>query len=111
MTSDDEAFPPSRSGGDEEEPRRASGQQDRLEQEKQERAAREQMLRIVFTSEARERLSNIRITRPDLAKQVENQIFQLAATGRIKSQITDEELKQMLSSLQQPKREFKINWK
>ena len=69
------------------------------------------MLRVVFTTEARERLSNIKMVKPDLAESIENQIFQLAASGRLKRQITDEELKQMLGSFQKPKKEFKINWK
>ncbi len=81
------------------------------EQERQEKAAREQMLRVVFTSEARERLSNIRMVRPDLAESIENQIFQLATSGRLRQQIGDEDLKQMLGSFQKPKKEFKINWK
>ncbi|MGI0078399.1 MAG: DNA-binding protein [Nitrososphaerales archaeon] len=81
------------------------------EQERQAKAAREQMMRLVFSTEARERLNNIRMVKPELASSVENQVFQLAASGRIRKQITDDELKEMLSSFQQPKREFKINWK
>jgi programmed cell death protein 5 len=81
------------------------------DQEKKARAAREQMLRVVFTSEARERLTNIRMVKPELADSIESQIFQLVQAGRLKHQISDEELKQMLGQLQQPKREFKINWK
>jgi programmed cell death protein 5 len=81
------------------------------DQERRARAAREQMLRVVFTSEARERLTNIRMVKPDLADSIENQIFQLVSAGRLKHQISDDELKQMLGQLQQPKREFKINWK
>jgi programmed cell death protein 5 len=86
-------------------------QMSRAERERQEKVAREQMLRVIFTTEARERLSNIRMVRPDLAESIENQLFELAASGRLKKQITDEELKQMLGSFQRPKREFKINWK
>lgn len=81
------------------------------DQDRQTKAAREQMLRLVFSTEARERLNNIRMVKPELASSIENQVFQLAASGRVRKQITDEELKEMLSSVQQPKREFKINWK
>lgn len=81
------------------------------DQDRQAKAAREQMLRLVFSTEARERLNNIRMVKPELASSIENQVFQLAASGRVRKQITDEELKEMLSSVQQPKREFKINWK
>ncbi|MCL4518837.1 MAG: DNA-binding protein [Thaumarchaeota archaeon] len=90
---------------------RISDKQSQFEQEKQAKLAREQMLRMVFTSDARERLNNIRMVKPDLATSVENQIFQLASSGRLRHQVSDEELKQMLGQLQQPKREFKINWK
>ncbi|MDA4131416.1 MAG: DNA-binding protein [Thaumarchaeota archaeon] len=79
--------------------------------ERQAKAAREQMLRVVFTSEARDRLNNVRMVKPDLAGSIENQIFQLASSGRLRHQISDEELKQMLGQLQRPKKEFKINWK
>ncbi|MHB1908156.1 MAG: DNA-binding protein [Nitrososphaerales archaeon] len=87
--------------------------QEKETQEKrdQEKLLREQMLRVVFTPEARERLSNIRMIKPELASSVENQIFQLASSGRLQRQITDEELKQMLASFQRPQRDFKINWK
>ncbi len=88
-----------------------SERQKSAEQERQSRAAREQMLRIVFTSEARQRLGTIRIVKPDLAESIENQIIQLAASGRLRKQVSDEELKQLLSTYQKPKREFKINWK
>jgi len=81
------------------------------DQERQARVAREQMLRVIFTSEARDRLNNLRMVKPDLAASVENQIFQLASSGRLRHQINDEELKQMLGQLQRPKKEFKINYK
>lgn len=83
----------------------------KVDQERQARAAREQMLRLIFSSEARDRLNNLRMVKPDLAASVENQIFQLASSGRLRHQINDEELKQMLGQLQKPKKEFKINWK
>ncbi len=89
----------------------AARQRSNAEQERQSKAAREQMLRLVFSSEARERVNNIRMVKPELAASVENQVFQLAASGRLRKQITDQELKEMLSSFQQPKREFRINWK
>ncbi|MDA4111122.1 MAG: DNA-binding protein [Thaumarchaeota archaeon] len=89
------------------------GGQDRKSEEpdRQTKAAREQMLRLVFTTEARDRLNNVRMVKPDLAGSIENQIFQLASSGRLRHQINDEELKQMLGQMQRPKKEFKINWK
>ncbi len=69
------------------------------------------MMRVIFSSEARDRLNNLRMVKPDLAVAVENQIFQLASSGKLRHQINDEELKQMLGQLQRPKKEFKINYK
>jgi programmed cell death protein 5 len=83
----------------------------RAERERQEKIAREQMLRVIFTTEARERLNNVRMVRPDLVESIENQLFEYAATGKLRKQVSDEELKQMLGTFQKPKREFKINWK
>lgn len=85
--------------------------QSQVEQEKQTKAAREQMLRVVFSAEARERLNNVRMVKPELAASIENQIFQLAASGRLRNQVSDDELKQMLGQMHRPKKEFKINWK
>ncbi|HKW05379.1 MAG TPA: DNA-binding protein [Nitrososphaerales archaeon] len=93
------------------EPSRAKAGSSSSDDEKQAKAAREQMMRLVFSTEARERLNNIRMVKPELATSIENQVFQLAASGRIRKQISDDELKEMLSSVQQPKKEFKISWK
>jgi len=88
----------------------ASEAQDRQIREEQQRAVRQSILRIIFTSEARERLANIRMVRPELAKLVEDHFIQLASAGKLRHPVTDEELKQVLASLQQPKKEFKIRW-
>lgn len=89
----------------------SSDERKSIEQERQGKAAREQMLRVVFSSEARERLNNIRMVKPEQAEMIESQIFQLVAAGRLKRQVNDDELKQMLGQMQRPKKEFKINWK
>ena len=36
---------------------------------------REQMLKVLLTTEARERLANIRMVKPDIARLIENQII------------------------------------
>ena len=46
-------------------------------------AMREQMLKVLLTTEARERLANIRMVKPDIARLIENQIIQLASSGKI----------------------------
>ena len=56
---------------------------------------REQMLKVLLTTEARERLANIRMVKPDIARLIENQIIQLASSGKIQKTITDEEIKEI----------------
>tara|TARA_B100000929_G_C15435023_1_gene396061 strand:+ start:353 stop:637 length:285 start_codon:yes stop_codon:yes gene_type:complete len=73
-------------------------------------AMREQMLKVLLTTEARERLANIRMVKPDIARLIENQIIQLASSGKIQKTITDDEIKEFLSSFQKPQKDFKIKW-
>ena len=70
---------------------------------------KEMMLKQILSPDARLRLNNIRMVKPDLAGQVENYLLNLAGQGKITGQISDDQLKQILSSAQQPKRDFKIN--
>jgi len=73
------------------------------------KAQKEMMLKQVLSSDARLRLNNVRMVKPDLADLVENYILNLSVQGKISGQISDEQLKQILASAQQPKRDFKIN--
>ena len=84
---------------------------DKASQEKdsQLKAQKEMMLKQVLSSDARLRLNNVRMVKPELADLVENYILNLSVQGKISGQISDEQLKQILSSAQQPKRDFKIN--
>ncbi len=74
----------------------------------QEEARRQQILRQILSTEARERLSTLKLVRPDLVSNVENQLIQLAGMGRINRVIGDEELKGILSRLIGSKRETRI---
>ena len=79
------------------------------EKDSQLKAQKEIMLNQVLSGDARLRLNNVRMVKPDLAELVENYILNLSVQGKISGQISDEQLKQILSSAQQPKRDFKIN--
>ena len=79
------------------------------EKDSQLKAQKEMMLKQVLSSEARLRLNNVRMVKPDLADLVENYILNLSVQGKISGQISDDQLKQILSSAQQPKRDFKCN--
>ncbi len=72
-------------------------------------AQKTQLLRRILSPDARMRLNNIRMVRPELANTVEQQLIGMAAQGRIQSQLTDEQLRQLLYSIQQPKRDFKFS--
>ena len=67
------------------------------------------ILRQILDSNALSRIGNIKMVKPDLASLVENYLIGMATQGKIQGKITDEQLKQILLSIQQPKREFKIN--
>ena len=79
------------------------------EKDSQLKAQKEMMLKQVLSSDARLRLNNVRMVKPDLADLVENYILNLTTQGKITGQISDEQLKQILLSAQQPKRDFKFN--
>jgi programmed cell death protein 5 len=74
-----------------------------------EAAMRQKALMVLLDPNARQRLMNIRIVKPELAAAVENYLISAASTGRLSRALTDEELKRLLISLQQPKKDFKIN--
>ncbi|MBV9175622.1 MAG: DNA-binding protein [Nitrososphaeraceae archaeon] len=72
-------------------------------------AMRQRALMILLEPPARQRLTNIRMVKPELAAAVESYLINAASAGRLNRALTDEELKQVLLSLQQPKKEFRIN--
>jgi programmed cell death protein 5 len=81
-------------------------QPDREMQER--KMMREAALRMALTSEARQRLANVRMVRPDLANTVEEYVIQLASSGKLRSAVDDEQVKQMLATLQGKKRDITI---
>jgi programmed cell death protein 5 len=72
------------------------------------RALREGLLRMALTSEARQRLANVKMVKPELAASIEEYVVQAASSGKLKRAIDDEQVKQMLLSLQEKKREMRI---
>ena len=69
---------------------------------------REGVLRMALTSEARQRLANVRMVRPDLASSIEEYVIQLASSGKLRNAVNDDQVKQLLASLQEKKREIRI---
>ncbi len=83
--------------------------QDKPVNEEEFNAQKENILKQILSGEARMRLNNIRMVKPDLANLVEQYLIGMASQGKIRSPLTDDQLKQILLSIQQPKRDFKFN--
>ena len=81
------------------------------ERRQQAEAQIQAILRGVLTEEARARLQNIKLVKPELAQAVEYQLATLAQSGRLQNKITDEQLKALLKQIQEKKRETKIRFK
>ncbi|HDR46399.1 DNA-binding protein [Methanofollis tationis] len=86
--------------------------QDDMEQQRK-RAESELQLALmqILEPEARERLNTIKLTKPEFARAIEQQLVQLAHSGRIRQKITDEQLKALLLQIAPQKKEFRITRK
>jgi programmed cell death protein 5 len=73
------------------------------QQQEQERAAYEaqkkQIMKKILSEEARHRLANIKMVKPEFAEQVEMQLIQLAQSGRLPIPVSDEYFKTLLDQL------------
>jgi programmed cell death protein 5 len=85
--------------------------QEEIERQKQAEAQIHMILMQILEPEARERLNTIKLTRPEFARAVEQQLVLLAQSGRLKEKITDDQLRALLQQLQPAKREFNIRRK
>ena len=80
-------------------------------QEAQQQAAEQQkqaLLRQALTDDARKRLNTIRMSKPDFADRVEQQVLALAQSGRLNGQIDDEKMKALLRELKPDEKSFNI---
>lgn len=89
--------------------------QQKMAQERQQAQAEERLelqkqalLRRILTPEARQRLANLKMVRPEFASQIELQLIQIAQQGRIELPIDDDRLKEILMKLQGNRREMRI---
>ena len=88
---------------------RAMAEEQRAEKvQKQLEAQKESLLRAILEPEARQRLTNIRMVRPEFAEQLELQLIQLAQTGKLRIPLTDSQLKETLKRLQSQRRDITI---
>ncbi|MEM4865273.1 MAG: DNA-binding protein, partial [Acidilobaceae archaeon] len=88
--------------------RRAEEERRKLEVEEKKKA----ILRSILTSEARARLENLKLVRPELVELAENYIIQLVSSGRIAPPVGEEFVKSLLAELDsRTRREYKITFK
>lgn len=78
---------------------------------KQLQQQKKQILRKILTSDARSRLSNLRMAKPQFTEKVELQLIQISKTGRIDLPITDEQLQKILKKIQSNKKSINIKRK
>jgi programmed cell death protein 5 len=83
-------------------------EQQQAQMEQQIETQKQVLLRKILTPEARRRLANLKMVKPDFTNQLELQLIQLAQQGKLPIPLTDEQLKQILVQLQTQKRETKI---
>ncbi len=68
-------------------------------------------LRAILTSEARQRLNNLKLIKPEIAERVETYLIQAAQTGNVRLPIDDNGLKLILDKIMPKKKETKIEWR
>jgi programmed cell death protein 5 len=74
-------------------------------------AQRRLALKRILTPEALARLDNLRIVRPELVEALEQQLISLAASGRVKLPITDEDLKDILAQIyERSRKEYRFRF-
>lgn len=88
--------------------RRIAEEQKRAQAQQQLELQKQALLRSILTPEARQRLTNLKMVKPEFTAQLELQLIQLAQQGKLPIPLADEQLKQILIQLQPRKRETKI---
>ncbi len=83
-------------------------EQEAAEAQKRIEAQKQAVLRRILTPEARQRISNLKMVKPEFAAQLEMQLIQIAQQGRIRIPIDDWQLKEILRRLQADRREIRI---
>ena len=87
---------------------RTGDEQKKSQAERQLEAQKQALLRQILSPEARQRLTNLNMVKPEFTEQLELQLIQLAQTGKLPIPLPDAQLKQILIQLQSRKRETKI---
>ena len=89
----------------------AMAQAQQQESQAQFEAQKKQILGQIMTPEARQRLANLKLTKPEMVNQIELQLIQSAQAGSLRGKVTDDQLKVLLRQIAGQKREIKITRK
>ncbi len=88
--------------------RQYAQEQEQIQAQQQLEMQKQALLRRILTADARQRLSNLKMVKPEFAQQLELQLIQLAQQGKAAIPITDAQLKEILVRLQSRRREIRI---
>jgi len=87
---------------------RMTREQQETEDQKRLEAQKQAVMRRILTPEARQRLTNLKMVKPEFASQLELQLIQIAQQGKVSLPIGDEQLKEILRRLQPDRKEIRI---
>jgi len=87
---------------------RVAQEQQRAQAQQQVEGQKQTIMRRILTPEARQRINNLKMVKPDFANALEMQLIQLAQAGKVQTPITDEQLKEILVRLQGQRRDIRI---
>jgi programmed cell death protein 5 len=94
--------------------KRMEEEQRRKRMEEEQEAQKLAILRAIMEPNALDRLNNLKLVKPDLAKIAEETIIRLVQMGRLNTPVTEDVVKNILIELDNRSRkeyEFKFKWK
>ncbi len=83
-------------------------EQQQINVQQQVESQKQALLRRILTTDARQRLTNLKMVKKAFAEQLEMQLIQLAQQGKMTLPISDKQLKEILIRLQSRRRDIKI---
>mgnify|MGYP000102448788 CR=1 FL=1 len=85
------------------------GQEEAMEAQRQEAEAQKKaVLRQNLTDGARKRLNTVKMSKPQVGEQVEQQVIALAQSGRLGGKIDEDQMKEILKELTPDSKSFDI---
>ncbi len=87
---------------------RMSDEQRQAQAEQQVEEQKQALMAKILTPEARQRLNNLKMVKPEFAEQIEMQLIEMAQAGKLPIPLSDAQLKSILVQLQSRKRETQI---